>query len=92
MSWSAHFKQPIELPDGRKLETLDDARQYVIGLGPKVNTYTWELALTNLLQAAEGGAAWVEIAHKSLTRAIQNPHAVIAKGTRATAPGKRKKP
>jgi hypothetical protein len=88
--WSARFKEPIVLPDGGVLETLDDARQYILGQDAKVHhTATWEIALTNLMQAAEGGDAWIEFARVSLTRAIYTPNAVIPLGTRGTAPGKR---
>ncbi len=92
MSWRARFKEPITLPDGRTLQTLADARRYILSRDRQIlHTYTWEIALTNLLQAAEGGAAWITLARESLTRAIYTPNAVIRKGTRATAPGKRVK-
>jgi hypothetical protein len=90
MSWSARFKEPITLPDGRTLVTLADARKFVLSQDAKVqHTETWEIALTNLMQAAEGGDAWIEFARVSLTRAIYTPNAVIPVGTRGTAPGKR---
>lgn len=84
MSWSARFKHPIAVPSRQPIETLDDARSYVLALGDQVRgTRTWEIALENLLRAAEEGGGYVELARIMLAQAIANSDAVIDKPARA---------
>ena len=56
MDWDADFAglPPIELPDGRKLETLADLRGYILAL-PKQERLRWNDAVAVLLKAAEHG-------------------------------------
>ncbi|OAF11764.1 hypothetical protein AYJ54_07850 [Bradyrhizobium centrolobii] len=56
MGWSARFDDPIALPDGRKLETLRDAGEYIAGL-PKVmhDAPEWQAAMEALILVAELG-------------------------------------
>ena len=58
MNWDADFAglPPIELPDGRKLETLADLRGYILAL-PKRERLRWNDAVAALLKAAEHGRA-----------------------------------
>ena len=71
------------MPGGGRLATLADARAYVLELGDDVRgTRTWEIALQNLLHAAEEGGPWVEFARISLALALTNPDAVIDKPPR----------
>jgi hypothetical protein len=55
LPWSARFEDPILLPKGRALETLADARRYILKL-KKVDQYSeqWQTAAEALLMAAEG--------------------------------------
>ena len=55
-NWGADFDglPPIELPDGRKLETLADLRGYILAL-PKQEQARWNDAVADLLKAAEHG-------------------------------------
>ncbi|WP_441242513.1 hypothetical protein [Tardiphaga sp. 768_D3_N2_1] len=54
MSWSARFPDPIALPDGGKLATLQDAGTYITGLPKQAyETPPWQNAMHVLIQAAE---------------------------------------
>lgn len=54
MSWSREFEDPIPLPKGRQLVTLQDAAKYIQKL-PKAeqNTPEWQAATEALIMAAE---------------------------------------
>jgi hypothetical protein len=54
VSWDKRFDQPVALPDGKTLRTLEDARQYILTL-PKSehDTAAWQVAIEALLIAAE---------------------------------------
>ena len=56
IGWNADFAglPPIELPDGRKLETLADLRGYILAL-PKQERLRWNDAVAVLPKAAEHG-------------------------------------
>jgi hypothetical protein len=55
VSWSNPFEDPIDLPRGRQLVTLQDAADYILKL-PKAeqDLKKWHLATSCLIQAAEG--------------------------------------
>jgi hypothetical protein len=55
MPWSMPFEDPISVPKGRQLVTLQDAADYIIKL-PKAeqNTAEWQAATEALIMAAEG--------------------------------------
>jgi hypothetical protein len=55
MSWSREFEDPIPLPRGRQLITLQDAADHILKL-PKAeqNTAEWQTAVACLIGAAEG--------------------------------------
>ena len=54
MTWSAAFDAPIALPEGRKLETLLDAGDYIAGLSPAMQRRPeWQAATEALLLVAE---------------------------------------
>jgi hypothetical protein len=56
MSWTSRFEPPIPLPDGGELETLDQARAYVIALPKSVHdTAAWRTAIEVLLLVGENG-------------------------------------
>jgi hypothetical protein len=54
MSWSRRFEDPILLPRGRELVTLEDAAAYIMKL-PKAeqNLEEWQTATEALMMAAE---------------------------------------
>jgi hypothetical protein len=54
VSWDKRLDRPVVLPDGKTLQTLDDARRHIIGL-PKSEheTTAWQVAIEALLIAAE---------------------------------------
>lgn len=70
MSWSTRFPDPITLPSGGKLATLQDAGAYITKL-PK-NTQTtqaWQNAAHVLLQAADHDGP-IEFARLGMMQAL----------------------
>ncbi len=57
MSWSRRFDDPIPLPRGRQLITLEDAGTYITKL-PKAEheAAEWQAAMQALILVATGGA------------------------------------
>ncbi|SNS35563.1 hypothetical protein SAMN05216374_0953 [Tardiphaga sp. OK246] len=54
MSWSTPFPDPIALPDGGKLATLQDAGEYITRLPKQTHdARPWQNAMHVLIQAAE---------------------------------------
>jgi hypothetical protein len=55
VSWSRELDDPIPLPRGRQLVTLQDAASYIMKL-PKAeqNLGEWQTAISCLIDAAEG--------------------------------------
>jgi hypothetical protein len=55
MTWSSRFEDPIALPDGRELVTLEDAARYILTLSDReAKQEHWKLAGEVLIMAAEG--------------------------------------
>jgi hypothetical protein len=56
VSWNKSFLDPIELPKGKKLDTLRDAATYIMKL-PKAehDAEEWQAAMEALLLVAESG-------------------------------------
>jgi hypothetical protein len=53
--WSPPFDDPIPLPRGRKLVSLQDAASYIMKLPkPEQNLSEWQTAIGRLIGAAEG--------------------------------------
>jgi hypothetical protein len=53
--WEREFDDPIPLPKGRALETLDDARAYILRLKKAdQDSQPWQTAAEALLMASEG--------------------------------------
>jgi hypothetical protein len=54
--WSREFDEPIDLPRGRKLLTLEDAGNYITGLPKAEHTAPeWQTAMQALMIVARGG-------------------------------------
>jgi len=71
MPWSTPFDEPIPLRGGRKLVTLQHAADYVMKL-PKADQEheRWQLAVENLINAAEIGGGWLMFARIAMLRAL----------------------
>jgi hypothetical protein len=71
MDWDADFAglPPIDLPDGRKLETLADCRGYILEL-PAREYARWEGVVAELLKAAEHGGPFRFTARMAFGRAL----------------------
>lgn len=55
MAWSARFEDPIPLPDGRELATLEDAARHIQKLTKAEQAKLhWQTAVSVLIAAAEG--------------------------------------
>lgn len=71
MPWSTPFDDPIPLPRGRKLATLQQAADYVMALPEDVQGAAhWQIAVENLIHAAETGGGWLVFARIAMLRAI----------------------
>lgn len=71
MPWSAPFDDPIPLPGGRKLVTLQQAADYVMALPEGVQSAEhWQIAVENLIHAAETGGGWRMFARIAMMRAL----------------------
>jgi hypothetical protein len=72
--WHASFADhpPIVLPDGRKLKTLADCRDYAGALSARGRKAArWQYATAALLVAAEHGGPLVTVARMAVTRALR---------------------
>jgi hypothetical protein len=71
MPWSTPFDDPIPLRGGRRLVTLQQAADYVMALPEKVqHEVHWQVAVENLINAAETGGGWPMFARIAVMRAL----------------------
>jgi hypothetical protein len=71
MPWSASFDDPIPLPRGRRLATLQKAADYIMALPEDVQSAAhWQIAVENLINAAETGGGWLVFARIAMMRAL----------------------
>jgi hypothetical protein len=71
MPWSTPFDEPIALRGGRKLMTLQQAADYIIKLPEDVQKLErWQIAVENLINAAETGGGWLMFARIGMMRAL----------------------
>ena len=71
MPWSAPFDEPIRLRRGRKLATLQQAADYIMKLPEDVQQQErWQIAVENLINAAESGGGWLMFARIGVMRAL----------------------
>ena len=82
MPWSARFcrplcidvAQPIRLPGGGELASLEEAGRHIEGLPAAIQqSEPWQNATRELLRAAADGGAWLIFARLALERALQGP-------------------
>jgi hypothetical protein len=71
MPWSTPFDDPIPLHGGGSLVTLQQAADYVMALPEKVQHKAhWQVAVENLINAAETGGGWLMFARIAMMRAL----------------------
>jgi hypothetical protein len=71
MPWSTPFDEPIAMRGGRKLLTLQQAADYIMKLPLDVQQQEhWQIAVENLINAAETGGGWLMFARIGVMRAL----------------------
>ena len=71
MPWSTPFDEPIPLRGGRKLVTLQQAADHIMKLPEDVqHEQRWQMAIENLINAAETGGGWLMFARIGMLRAL----------------------
>jgi hypothetical protein len=71
MPWSTPFDEPIALRGGRRLATLLHAADYIMKLPDDVQQQKpWQIAVENLINAAEIGGGWLMFARIAMLRAL----------------------
>jgi hypothetical protein len=71
MPWSTPFDEPIRLRGGVTLTTLQQAADYIMRLPHDVQQQQhWQIAVENLINAAETGGGWLMFARIGMTRAL----------------------
>ena len=71
MPWSTPFEEPIALRGGRKLTTLQQAADYIMKLPKETQQQEgWQIAVENLINAAEIGGGWLMFARIAVMRAL----------------------
>jgi hypothetical protein len=71
MPWSTPFDEPIRVPGGRRLSTLQDAADYIMKLPEELQQQErWQIAVENLINAAETGNGWLMFARIGVLRAL----------------------
>ena len=69
--WKRPFDDPITLPDGRELRTLRDAADYIMKLPDDAQQQErWQVAVENLINAAETGGGWLMFARIGMMQAL----------------------
>jgi hypothetical protein len=71
MPWSTPFDEPIRLKGGRQLTTLQQAADYIMALPHDVQQRErWQVAVENLIKAAEIGGGWLMFARIAVLRGL----------------------
>lgn len=71
MPWSTPFDEPIRLRGGSSLATLQQAADYIMKLPEEVqHEQRWQVAVENLINAAEIGGGWLMFARIGMMRAL----------------------
>jgi hypothetical protein len=75
MPWSTQFDEPIPLRGGGRLATLQQAADYIMKLPEDVQQQErWQIAVENLINAAETGGGWLMFARIGMLRALSADH------------------
>jgi hypothetical protein len=73
MPWSTPFDDPIAVRGDRKLLTLQHAADYIMSLPEAVQREErWQIAVENLINAAETGGGWLMFARIAVLRALDS--------------------
>lgn len=84
MPWLTPFDDPVSLPYGRALVTLEDAARLIQKLSAAEQGQPhWQTATEILIKAAETGGGWLMFARIAMLKAINH-------GRPAPEPGRRK--
>jgi len=71
MPWSTPFDEPIPLRGAARLATLQHAADYIMKLPHDVQQQQhWQIAVENLINAAETGGGWLMFARIGMMRAL----------------------
>ena len=71
MPWSTPFDDPIPLGGRSRLSTLQQAADHIMALPEDVQHEPhWQLAVENLINAAESGGGWLMFARIAVLRAL----------------------
>jgi hypothetical protein len=71
MPWSTPFETPIRLRGGAILTTLQQAADYIMKLPEdEQQQECWQVAVENLINAAETGGGWLMFARIGMMRAL----------------------
>ncbi len=71
MPWSTPFDDPITLPGGGQLVTLQQAADYIMKLPQEIQQQAcWQTAIETLIHAAETGGGWLMFARIGVLRAL----------------------
>jgi hypothetical protein len=71
MPWTTPFDAPIRLRGSGKLVTLQHAADYIMKLPEEVQQLErWQIAVENLINAAESGGGWLMFARIGMLRAL----------------------
>jgi hypothetical protein len=73
MPWSTPFDDPIPLRGGRRLTTLQHAADHIMKLPEEIQQQErWQIAVENLINAAEIGGGWLMFARIAVMRALND--------------------
>ena len=71
MPWSTPLDEPIRLRGGARLTTLQHAADYIMKLPQREQRQPrWQIAVENLINAAETGGGWLMFARIGMMRAL----------------------
>jgi hypothetical protein len=71
MPWSTPFDEQIALRGGGRLATLQQAADYIMKLPEHSQQQErWQIAVENLINAAEAGGGWLMFARIAMLRAL----------------------
>jgi hypothetical protein len=71
MPWSTPFDDPIALRGGGRLVTLQQAADHIMAQPEAIqHERHWQIAVENLINAAETGGGWLMFARIAMMRAL----------------------